>query len=318
VETTADQQIKGLANQQNQSPRRHFTKRGDQRMYEKISGFCDEITDEFSDQLDAMQTMGINYVEVRGLAVNGKPKAVIVDLTEDDLRAAKRELDSRGMRVSAIGSPIGKIQITDDFEAHLERFKGALRAADILETNYIRMFSFFMPEDEDPADHRDEVMRRLGALSDAARKHRSDILLLHENESDIYGDTPARCKDIFESVGADNLRLTLDPANFVACGVKPYTEALPALRPWLHYVHVKDKESQAGKVVVAGEGAAEWRELLTALKAEGYSGFFSLEPHLQVAGRSYGYTGHDLFAKAHAGLMGLLAETGWQAATSHG
>ena len=202
------------------------------------------------------------------------------------------------------------------FESHLEKFQGALRAADILDTSYIRMFSFFIPEGEDPNSHRDEVIRRLQALSAAARQHRPDILLLHENESDIYGDTPARCKDIFESVGAENLRLTLDPANFVACGVKPFSEALPALRPWLHYVHVKDKESQAGKVVIAGEGAAQWRELLGALKHAGYDGFFSLEPHLQVAGRSFGYTGHDLFAKAHAGFMNLLDETGWQSSTT--
>ena len=282
-------------------------------MYEKISGFSDEIVDDFAGQLDAMQELGIKHIEVRNLAVNGKPKAVIVDLTEDDLHAAKRELDNRGMRVSAIGSPIGKILITDDFDAHMERFKGALRAADILETSYIRMFSFFMPEGEDPAQHRDEVMRRLNALCEAARQHRSDILLLHENESDIYGDTPSRCKDIFESVGAENFRFTLDPANFVACGVKPFTEAYPALKPWLHYVHVKDKESPNGKVVVAGEGSAEWRELLGALKADGYDGFYSLEPHLQVAGRSFGYTGHDLFAKAHGALMDLLTETGWQA-----
>ena len=282
-------------------------------MYEKISGFSDEIVDDFAGQLDAMQELGIKHIEVRNLAVNGKPKAVIVDLTEDDLHAAKRELDNRGMRVSAIGSPIGKISITDDFDAHMERFKGALRAADILETSYIRMFSFFMPEGEDPAQHRDEVMRRLNALCEAARQHRSDILLLHENESDIYGDTPSRCKDIFESVGAENFRFTLDPANFVACGVKPFTEAYPALKPWLHYVHVKDKESPDGKVVVAGEGSAEWRELLGALKADEYDGFYSLEPHLQVAGRSFGYTGHDLFAKAHGALMDLLTETGWQA-----
>ena len=176
------------------------------------------------------------------------------------------------------------------------------------------MFSFFMPEGKDPQSYRDEVMRRLRALSDAARAHRAEIMLLHENESDIYGDTADRCRDIFESVGAENLRLTLDPANFVSCGVRPFSEALPALRPWLHYVHVKDKESPKGKVVIAGEGSAEWRELLGALKEQEYDGFFSLEPHLQVAGRSFGYTGRDLFAKAHAGLMNLLAETGWQSA----
>ncbi len=283
-------------------------------MYEKISGFGDEITDDFGSQLDAMQEMGINYIEVRNLALGGGAKAVVVDLSDDELRAAKRELDSRGMRVSAIGSPIGKISINDDFAAHLERFKGALRAADILETDYIRMFSFFMPEGKDPQSYRDEVMRRLRALSDAARAHRAEIMLLHENESDIYGDTADRCRDIFESVGTENLRLTLDPANFVSCGVRPFSEALPALRPWLHYVHVKDKESPKGKVVIAGEGSAEWRELLGALKEQEYDGFFSLEPHLQVAGRSFGYTGRDLFAKAHAGLMNLLAETGWQSA----
>lgn len=287
-------------------------------MYEKISGFGDEIADDFGAQLDAMQEIGINFIEVRNLAFAGEERAVVVDLSDDELLAAKRELDNRGMRVSAIGSPIGKIMATDDFAAHLERFKGALRAADILETEYIRMFSFFIPEGDRPEDHRDEVMRRLAVLSAAARAHRSTILLLHENESDIYGDTPDRCKDIFESVGAENLRFTLDPANFVACGVKPYSEALPALRPWLHYVHVKDKESPAGKVVIAGEGSAQWRELLGTLKDEGYDGFFSLEPHLKVAGRSFGHTGHELFAKAHAGLMGLLTETGWQPSKAAG
>jgi len=279
-------------------------------MYEKLSGFGDEIHDDFSMQLDVMQSLGLPAIEVRGLAVNGKPKQVVVDLSAEDLQAAKRELDRRGMHVSAIGSPIGKIQVTDDFAAHLERFKGALRAADILDTRYIRIFSFYLPQGEEPAKYRDEVMRRLRILCDVTSRHRSDLVLVHENEREIYGDIPERCKDIFETVGAANLRLTLDAANFVACGVKPFSEGYQTLKPWLEYVHVKDKESPEGKIVPAGEGSAQWPELLRALKADGYQGYFSLEPHLQVAARGFGYTGPELFAKAHAAFTKLLKQTG--------
>ncbi len=69
------------------------------------------------------------------------------------------------------------------------------------------------------------------------------------------------------------------------------------MRPWLRYVHVKDALAD-GKVVAAGEGVARWPELLRRLRADGYDGFFSLEPHLVAMGQYGGFSGPDLFRRA--------------------
>src|ERR1039457_404079 len=94
-------------------------------------------------------------------------------------RSRAAPLAARGIRTSSVGSPIGKIAITEDFEPHLARFSRALHVAGVLGAPYIRLFSFFMPAGDDPAWHRDEVLRRMTALVTAAKGH--DVVLLHEN-----------------------------------------------------------------------------------------------------------------------------------------
>ncbi|HAA24848.1 MAG TPA: xylose isomerase, partial [Ruminiclostridium sp.] len=45
------------------------------------------------------------------------------------------------------------------------------------------------------------------------------IILAHENEKGIYGDTPERCVDIIKSMNCDYVRAVFDPANFIQCDV---------------------------------------------------------------------------------------------------
>ena len=61
---------------------------------------------------------------------------------EEEAKALKERLDANGIAISAVGSPIGKISITDPFEPHLETLRHVIKLAKIWETNYIRMFSF--------------------------------------------------------------------------------------------------------------------------------------------------------------------------------
>src|SRR5690606_6401865 len=126
----------------------------------------------------------------------------------------------------------------DDFKEHLRRFDRALHVAAELSAPYIRIFSFYLPEGADPADHRDEVLRRMSALAERATGR--DVVLLHENERGIYGEVPDRCRDIVESVGSETLRLAWDAANYVLVGVRPYTDGYAMLRPYTDYVQVKD------------------------------------------------------------------------------
>lgn len=268
-----------------------------------LSGFADEIDDDFEKQCTVLNRLGIDHIELRSAwGVN------VLDLSEDQVAQARGLLRRHAIEVSSIGSPIGKIAIGDDFDEHLARHDIALARAAAFEAPYIRLFSFFIPEGEDPDRHRDEVLRRMDAL--AARAEGRDVVLLHENEKHIYGDVPRRCVDIVESVGSPVLRLAWDAANFVQCGVRPFTDGYTAVRPHLEYVQVKDALIDTGEVVPAGEGDGETVETLRALHADGFDGYFSLEPHLQSSGALGGFSGEDLFAKAHASFTGILRAEG--------
>ena len=176
-----------------------------------LSGFADEVSEDLSVQLDTFQALGIDHIEFRG--VWGKN---VLDLDDDEVKTVKAELARRGIKVSAIGSPIGKIGIEDPFEPHLERFGRAIDLAEYYDCRYIRMFSFFVPEGE-ADNYRPEVIERLSQLLDMVQGH--PVVLLHENERFIYGDIPQRCADIFQSLPSDQLRMTFDPANFVMVDV---------------------------------------------------------------------------------------------------
>ncbi|HYH11337.1 MAG TPA: sugar phosphate isomerase/epimerase family protein [Thermomicrobiales bacterium] len=266
-----------------------------------LTGFADEISPELDEQLATLAAEQMRYLEFRSAWGTN-----ILDLTDDELARASSMLHDAGVRVSSIGSPIGKIGITDDFAPHLDRFDRALEVAKRLDAPYIRIFSFFIPEGGDPASYRDEVLDRLRQIVDRASGH--DVTLLHENEKEIYGDVPERCLDILASIGSPQLRAAWDPANFVQCGVQPHTSGYDLLRPYIGYVHIKDAKLAEGQVVPAGEGDGQVRETVRALRDSGFDGFFSLEPHLAVAGTFSGFSGPELFRLAVQRFKALLHE----------
>lgn len=238
-----------------------------------LSAFADEIDSSLEVQMNVLDQHGIKYIEMRG--VNGKG---LVEYTLDEVREIKRVLDLRGFKLSAIGSPLGKIGINDAFEPHLELFKHTLEIAKIMECKYIRMFSFFMPNGEEPAKYRDEVISRWRKFIEAAE--RSGIILLHENEKGIYGDIPERCFDLLETLNCAYVKGIFDFANFVQCDVKNYPEGYELLKKHIVYFHVKDAVYSDHHVVPAGEGDGCVEEILKELNTNGYEGFLSLEPHL--------------------------------------
>lgn len=268
-----------------------------------LSGFADEISPDLDVQCQVLGELGIGYIEFRSAWGTN-----VLDLDDAQLDTVRATLAKHEIQMSSVGSPIGKISIHDDFDEHLRRFDRALHVAEYFGAPFIRLFSFFLPEDEDPKSHRDEVLRRMAAL--AKRAEGRDVVLLHENEKAIYGDTPERCLDIVTSVDSPKLRLAWDAANFVQCGVRPFAEAYPMLRPFTDYIQIKDAVAETGAVVPAGEGDGELRDTFAALRADGFDGFFSLEPHLVAAGPMGGFSGPELFGAAHRAFTGLLTEEG--------
>jgi sugar phosphate isomerase/epimerase len=216
----------------------------------------------------------------------------------------RKTLSTYGLKASSIGSPIGKIFIDEDFAPHLERMRHAAEVAHELDAPYIRIFSFFLRPGADPADHRAEVIDRMRALVRVAEE--ADLILLHENEKQIYGDIPARCLDLIRSVGSPYLKLAWDPANFVQVGVRPYTDAYAMLRPHVEYIQIKDAHLADGTVVPSGQGDGEVAETMRALRHDGFDGFFSLEPHLAGGHATGGFSGPELFRTAWRSFTEIL------------
>ena len=269
----------------------------------KLTGFADEIAHDLDEQIGLLTKLGIKHVEFRS-AWGTK----VLDLTQEQLDEAKAKLDAAGITLSSVGSDIGKIQITDPFEDHLKRAAHAVEVAKFFGSPYIRMFSFFIPEGEDPTQYRDEVMDRTRAFVRLAEA--GGVTMLHENEKDIYGDIPERGVELVTTMDSPNYRAIFDPANYVQCGIKPVDEAYPVVKEYTDYIHIKDAKASDSSVVPAGEGDGQVRELMRSLHADGYDGFVSIEPHLGEFDAFGGLCGPDLWTTAYEALTGILTDEG--------
>ena len=267
----------------------------------RLSGFGDEIDADPEVQSAVLTALGASFVEVRGAWGTN-----VLELGPERLADLRAVLDRRGLGVSAIASPIGKVSVSLSVEHEVERLGRAIEAAQALDAPYIRLFSFYY--DGDAAAVRDDVVERMRALADLAE--REGVTLLHENEKEIFGDVPERILDLVEAVGSDALKLAWDNANFVQVGVKPMTEAWPVLREHVAYLQVKDAVAASGEVVPAGEGDGELAATVAAFRDAGYTGFASLEPHLADTNALGGFSGPREFGRAARAFRSLTEAAG--------
>ncbi|MDR6640680.1 TIM barrel protein [Paenarthrobacter nitroguajacolicus] len=268
-----------------------------------LSGFGDEVDPDPTIQAAVLLALGASHIEVRSAWGTN-----VSELAPADVERLKAILDEKGLKVSAVASPIGKVDVTLPVEHEVARLRQIISVAQALETKYIRIFSFYRAEGQSQEDIRDAVMERMSALAGVAAA--AGVVLLHENEKGIFGDTPDRVLDIMETVNSPALRVAWDNANFVQVGVKPYTEGYAMLRPYLEYLQVKDAIATTGEVVPSGEGDGELDATIAALAADGYAGFASLEPHLASAHELGGYSGPVAFGVAARAFAGLAAKNG--------
>ncbi|MBR4059931.1 MAG: sugar phosphate isomerase/epimerase [Lachnospiraceae bacterium] len=274
-----------------------------------ISGFADEIDKSLDVQIDVLHKLGQKYIEFRG--ADGY---TVGKYTIEQAKDTKARLDEAGIKVSAIGSPVGKIQITDDFTPHFEDYKRIVEIAKIMDTKYIRMFSFFIPEGEDADQYKTEVCARLEKFIEYAKEQ--NVVLLHENEKDIYGDVAYRCLNLMKKYYGDHFKCVFDFANFVQCKQNTL-EAYEILKDYVSYIHVKDAIWETGEVVVPGTGDGDLKKIFALLDKAGYEGFLSLEPHLVNFGALGSLEknaavrkltdGAAAYAAAHNALIDMLA-----------
>lgn len=277
-----------------------------------ISAFADESSESLEGQIAALKRNGLSCIEPRNM--NGGP---VLKKSDEELKEIRRQLDAAGITVPSFGSPIGKYQITDDFEPHLADFRRALEVCKLLGTKRMRMFSFYVPQDQ-LATYRDEVIRRLKIMLEEAQA--AGILLCHENEGKIYGESPEGVDDLLKSL--PELRGIYDPANFVH-SQHDAVKGLEVTLPNFEYMHVKDCLYEGSVIVPAGAGEGHVKEALEKIDRM-FDGevVLTVEPHLFTSESYKKFDGKELkhkfvfetseeaFDYAVNALKNLLAEIG--------
>jgi sugar phosphate isomerase/epimerase len=267
-----------------------------------ISACTDEVAEELEPALETLTELGLRHADLRKLGGRS-----VVDLSDAEAARAQELLAGGGFTVTALSTPIGKTPITDDFAPEVQRMERALELARLFGAPYLRVFSFYVDEAE-AERYRPEAIGRLRELCVMAADQ--GVTLAHENEEGGFcAWRPEECL-AFQQALPENFRTLFEPCSFTVMGYDPVAEALPLLRDYLAYVHVRDTPRGSTQYTVAGEGDVGWRDLLADLKQHGFGGTLTLEPHLgwQFRPKPTGEQRRANFIRALTALQTLLNE----------
>ena len=237
-----------------------------------FSGFTDEFAPEFDRQVAAAKDFAMDMIELRGAdGIN------VGAMTVDQVKGYAEKLQDAGLGVSAVGSPLGKVKLDSDMDAHMEQVRKICEFANILGTKNIRMFSFYSPEGKSIWDCKNEVIDNLGRMLDISDSF--GVTLCHENEGHIYGERPHQCMELLEAFGG-RLKCVYDMGNYVLQQVNAW-EGYQLQRPYIEYFHIKDALAK-GAIVPPGKGEGEIARILADFAQDHQQVLFTLEPHLQT------------------------------------
>ena len=127
-----------------------------------LSAFADEAADSSDGQIEALTAAGLNHIDLR--SVDGYN---VTDLPLDLAPSIKTRLDSAGIAVGMFGSPIGKLDIADDWQVDAQKLDHLAPLADIFDCRAVRIFSYYNKEEQSHETWQAECLDRLGRLKDS-------------------------------------------------------------------------------------------------------------------------------------------------------
>ena len=179
----------------------------------RLCAFADEASGDLAGQIEALRRNGMRLIEIRNVG-----RKAVTDLSDEELDDVAKTLHAAGIEVWSIGSPLGKTRL-EDTEENRRRFERSVEAAKRLGTTRVRMFSYYVSEEEaDGAADAIAALRGLGV---------KDITML-------TGDAEAAARGAAEQLGITSVRAGLLPEDKVA--------------------EVGKLRSQGGKVLFVGDG----------------------------------------------------------------
>lgn len=230
----------------------------------KLCAFSDEASDSVEGQITALSRNNIKLIELRSIG-----GVSVKDFTDEQAREYAKKLAENGIKVWSIGSPLGKVDIMENFSEYEKTVRRVYEIANIFECDKVRVFSFYNAYGES-----EKVFENLRRMVKIAGEY--GITLYHENEKGVYGDVVGRVENIAANVSG--LKFVFDPANYVQEG-EDVTAALKKVGKQTAYFHIKDAIKGSGEIVPAGEGNGEIEKLISLVTGDKV---FTLEPHLSL------------------------------------
>ena len=312
-----------------------------------LSGFSDEAANEklAVQQYAAFAALGFKYHSLRFIDAGEGIKNVML-LSDAEIERLKQMQCDYGLKVSSIGSPIGKVKLRDEddgtknryvpFEKYLaEDVTRACQMAQAFNSKLIRGFAFYHPKGSSAMSHMPQVCDQLGQIAEVCDKHGLTFGL--EVEANLVGQTGELLAEIHRQVNHPAMVTIFDGANIITQGFtadEVFAQYL-AMKPSLGWLHIKDyhdpnprgriehvDEASLSHFVPADQGdcghEAILRDFISILPevhakmtARGVDGvFMDLEPHVKGGGQFGGFSGPDGFGVATRGLCRLLDYVG--------
>jgi sugar phosphate isomerase/epimerase len=267
-------------------------------------------------------------------------------LDKSELKTVKTMQEDYGLKVTSIGSPIGKVKLLDRDDGTHNRFvpfakylkedvQVAIERAQALDARMIRGFSFYHPRGTDPVPHVPQAAEQLGAIVEKCGA--AELVFALEVEANLIGQNGRLMAELARRVDRPNLVCIFDGGNISSQNLDPVRcfAEYQAMRKHLGYLHIKDykidpalewtgvvDEERLKNFVPADRGDSgheailrDLRESLPAIdrrmKKLGLAGvFLELEPHLKGGGQFGGFSGPDGLGVACRALCRLLDYVG--------
>lgn len=250
-------------------------------IWDKLGVITDEVSSHLDEALDWCVEQNLKHVEIR--MVDG---VNIMNLTEQQVEKLYHKVTERGLFVSAISSPLFKCLLDQhrpldtgdqfgveelDVEAHQQMVHTAIRYAQILQTNFIRVFSFW--REENPQRHKDEIVQHLSRAAAVAKQ--AGVVLLLENEHSCNGGYATEVAELVRAVNSPTLQVLWDPGNEERWSPS-YPEGYEQVKEFVKHFHLKHWYVAKGKEPLISQ--------LEALRQDRYDGLYVIETHYTPEG----------------------------------
>jgi sugar phosphate isomerase/epimerase len=257
----------------------------------RISIVTDECAKTPAEALDFARKFGLKWFELRN--VPGRRNEYYT-IGEDELRAAAKEFSSHGVKISFLNTGMLKFGLYDTeparqrqetaeqrakrlasekqrFDRRMDDLNKAIRAAHILGTDKVRIFTFTRVGEPEKLFPR--LADILGPMALAAEKEK--IKLLIENETSCNVGSCAELAAILKLVPSKGLGVNWDAMNGMAFKETPFPDGYRLLpRNRIHNVQIK------GRSLQPGAQRLDWAAIFETMAKDGYKGQFGLETHI--------------------------------------